>query len=181
MGGVTMRAVSPVAKGRIILLNGTSSAGKTTLAHALRARLPATFCYYASDQLADADFRPLDPEIRFATRAQFFDAFHRSIPAMASAGLDLLIEHIVEEQAWAETLKESLQSFDVFWVGVHADLQTVLARERERGNRTIGEAAFHMRTHSCCRYDLEVNTEAPIDAVVNRIVEHWTVRHQPCD
>ena len=42
--------------GRIILLNGTSSAGKTTLARTLRTKLPPDFCYYASDQLADASF-----------------------------------------------------------------------------------------------------------------------------
>ncbi len=45
--------------GRIVLLNGTSSAGKTTLATALRPALGPEFCYYASDQLADAGFRPL--------------------------------------------------------------------------------------------------------------------------
>ena len=46
--------------GRIVMLNGTLSSGKTTLAQALRAKLPPSFCYYASDQLADARFRPLD-------------------------------------------------------------------------------------------------------------------------
>lgn len=40
-------------KGRIILLNGTSSSGKTTFALALRLDLAPQFHYYASDQLAD--------------------------------------------------------------------------------------------------------------------------------
>ena len=130
---------------RIIMLNGTSYSGKTTLAGALRAKLPASFCYYASDQLADAGFRPVEPAARAAGREMFFDAFHRSIPAMAAAGLDLLIEHIVEEQQWADDLTIMLAGLDVFWVGVHASVEVMTARERERGNRTIGEAAYHLK------------------------------------
>ena len=53
---------------RIILLNGTSSAGKTTLATTLRERLEPEFCSYASDQLADAGFRPIEPVARSAGR-----------------------------------------------------------------------------------------------------------------
>lgn len=106
--------------GRIIMLNGTSSAGKTTLARALRPKLPVSFCYYASDQLAEERFRPVEPAARAAGREMFFDGFHRSIPAMASAGLDLLVEHIVEEQKWADDLAALLAGLDVFWVGVHA-------------------------------------------------------------
>ncbi|MBD9593822.1 hypothetical protein IB277_12205 [Ensifer sp. ENS07] len=86
--------------GRIIFLNGTSSAGKSTLAKALREILPEPFCYYASDQLADAGFRVLrrgmHPGMR-GERARFFDGFHRSIAAFAEAGNDLIVEHIVEE------------------------------------------------------------------------------------
>ena len=54
--------------GRIILLNGTSSAGKSTLARALRPKLEPQFCFYASDQLADADFRPIQSEARVRKR-----------------------------------------------------------------------------------------------------------------
>ncbi|WP_458395608.1 phosphotransferase-like protein [Rhizobium ruizarguesonis] len=42
--------------GRIIFLNGTSSAGKSTLAKALRAELSEPFCFFSSDQLADGAF-----------------------------------------------------------------------------------------------------------------------------
>ena len=107
-------------KGRILMLNGTSSSGKTTLVQTLRPKLEPGFCYYASDQLADAGFRPINPEARAAGRECFFAGFHRSIPALADAGLDLLVEHIVEEQQWADDLAELLKGLDVFWVGVHA-------------------------------------------------------------
>ena len=103
----------------------------------------------------------------------FFDAFHRSIPAMAAAGLDLLIEHIVEEQRWADDLTALLAGLDVFWVGVHAPVEVMTAREIERGNRTVGEAAYHLKTHTFCRYGCEVDTTHPVDEITSRIVTAW--------
>jgi chloramphenicol 3-O phosphotransferase len=163
--------------GRIIFLNGTSSAGKSTLARALRSQLDDAFCHYASDQLADAGFRPLSPRQRAEGRERFFDGFHRSIPAFAAGGNDLIIEHIVEQQAWADQLATLLAGLDVFWVGVHAPLAVLEQRERERGDRQVGEAAYHLKTHQYCRYDLEIDTSAaPIDVTARDIAEAWRQR-----
>jgi len=161
---------------RVIVLNGTSSAGKTTLARALRPRLDAGFCFFSSDQLADAGFRPLEPVARLEGRGRFFDGFHRAVAAFADAGNDLLVEHIVEEQAWADDLLRLLGGHDVFWVGVHAPLAVAEARERVRGDRTVGEARFHMKTHGFVRYDVEVETTSPTDAVLEQIVAAWRGR-----
>lgn len=167
---------SEIQRTRIILLNGTSSAGKTTLAHALRPALDASFCYYASDMLADAGFRPTEPKTRQTQRESFFHGFHYSIAAFAGAGNDLLVEHIVEEQSWAYELTELLQPFDVFWVGVHAPMEQIESRERERGNRMHGEGRFHLKTHGFCTYDCEVDTSFPLTDVVQQIVKAWRGR-----
>jgi chloramphenicol 3-O phosphotransferase len=163
-------------KGRIILLNGTGSSGKTTLSQALRLKLEPQFHYYSSDQLADEGFRPIDPEVRFACRPIFFDGFHISISAFAKAGIDLLVEHIIEEQSWADTLKKLLSPFDVFWVGVHAPIAEIERRELLRGDRRVGEAFYHLKTHSFCKYDVEVDTTRPIDENVDTIVDAWRNR-----
>ena len=162
--------------GRIILLNGTSSAGKTTLAEALRTKLAPQFCYYASDQLADAAFRPVDPANRFAGREMFFAGFHKSIAAFASVGIDLLVEHIVEEQSWADELTQILAPFDNFWVAVHAPIAELERRERFRGNRKPGEAVYHLKTHSFCKYDLEVDSTKPLHDNAGLIVNAWVSR-----
>ena len=164
------------SRGRIALLNGTSSAGKSTLAKALRIRLEPQFHYYASDQLADTGFRPLDKDVRFRRRESFFEGFHRSIPAFAEAGLDLLVEHIVERQSWADDLKALLSPFDVFWVGVHAPVAEIERRERLRGDRQIGEGVYHLKTHSFCRYDVEVDTTEPLERNVEIILTAWRSR-----
>jgi chloramphenicol 3-O phosphotransferase len=164
------------SRGRIILLNGTSSAGKSTLARELRVRLEPQFHYYASDQLADAGFRPLDKNVRFKYRESFFEGFHRSIPAFAEVGLDLLVEHIVECQSWADDLNVLLSPFDVFWVGVHAPVAEIERRERLRGNRQIDEGVYHLKTHTFCRYDLEVDTMLPLEQNVETIITAWRSR-----
>ena len=162
--------------GRIILLNGTSSSGKSTLAQALRLKLEPQFHFYASDQLADEGFRPLDKEARLAWRQTFFDGFHRSIPAFASVGLDLLIEHIVEEKDWANQLQALLSPFDVFWVGVHAPVAEIERRERMRVNRQQGEGLYHLKTHQFCTYNVEVDTTKPTLENVTTIVNSWKSR-----
>ena len=159
--------------GRIIVLNGTSSSGKTTLARSLRAALEPSFHYYASDQLASAGFRPLDSRSRLEWREAFFSGFHRSIAAFAEAGLNLLVEHIVEEQSWAHELTQLLEPFDVFWVGVTAPFNEIERREKVRGDRQIGEAREHLKTHVFCEYDIQVDTteslEKNVDAIVKRM------------
>jgi chloramphenicol 3-O phosphotransferase len=162
--------------GRIILLNGTSSAGKSTLARALRLKLEPQFCYYSSDQLAKADFRPLEATVRAASREKFFEGFHNSIPAFASVGIDLLVEHIVEGKSWADDLVKLLSPFDVFWIGVHAPISELERRERLRGDRQIGEAGYHLKTHSFCKYDVEVDSMQPLNQNVNTIVDAWNRR-----
>ena len=95
----------PPMTARIILLNGTSSVGKSTLVRELRPLLPDSFCYYASDQLADDGFRPVVPDARWQGRETFFNGFHRSIAAFASVGLDMLErfpigwDHLIRQKA----------------------------------------------------------------------------------
>lgn len=166
--------------GRIILLNGTSSSGKSTLAKALRQAMPEPFCYFASDQLADAGFRPLKQKVRHVgslnERARFFDGFHRSIAAFAAAGNDLIVEHIVEEASWWQQLQELWSPFDTFWVGVHAPFAEIERREQQRGDRSIGEARYHLKTHDHCRYHVEVDTGGPLETAVSEIETAWRNR-----
>jgi chloramphenicol 3-O phosphotransferase len=161
---------------RIIMLNGTSSVGKTTLVAELRPLLPDTFCYYASDQLADEGFRPTAPVARLHGREAFFDGFHQSIASFASAGLDMLVEHIVEKASWRADLDRLLSPFDVFWVGMFAPIEELEQRERVRGNRTIGEAREHFATHDYCSYDFSIHTTQPANVIASQVSQAWRSR-----
>ncbi|PZS39442.1 MAG: hypothetical protein DLM62_08290, partial [Pseudonocardiales bacterium] len=62
------------------------------------------------------------------------------VPARAGCGgNDLIVEHIIEFRAWREDLVRLLEGLDVFLVGVHCDLAETGCRERDRGDRRIGE------------------------------------------
>lgn len=171
--------------GKILLLNGPSSCGKSTLAQALQASLPLPFWHYSTDHLAAANVLPWarikSSEFPWSTlRQQFFAGFHRSIPALAAAGNHLIVEHIVETQAWMNRLLVLLADFDVFFIGIHCPLEELERRERQRGDRRIGETRADFKvTHTFGRYDFECSSlEAP-DIMAAQIARAWAARGQP--
>lgn len=152
---------------QIIFLNGASSSGKTTLGRALQHTLRHPYFYFSSDQLVDANMLPhVDRNLEHGAwawrtvRPRFFDGFHRCIPALASAGNALIVEHVLESQSWFDDCVRLLAPFDVFFVGVHCPLKELERRERERGDRTLGEGRSHLLegVHTWGEYDFEVDT-----------------------
>ena len=84
-------------------------------------------------------------------RPRFFDGFHRCIPAMAAAGNDLVVEHVVEFAGWRAQLDELL---DVFWVAVQGDGQ----------NRIHDHGHHHMHVDT---------TTGVTDALVQSVIDGW--------
>lgn len=171
--------------GAIILLNGASSSGKSTLARGLQAALDGPWWHYSIDHLVAAQILPRERVAAgdFAwrdLRAAFFDGFHRSLPAFAEAGNNLIVEHIVENAAFRARLLALLGHLDVFVVGVHCSLDELERREIARGDRTIGEArADFETTHTFCTYDVEIDSTAPLDANVAAAIAAWRTRTWP--
>jgi chloramphenicol 3-O phosphotransferase len=171
--------------GHIILLNGASSSGKSTLARALQERLPLPFWHYSIDHLVAAGVLPQDRIDRGefpwpSLRPSFFEGFHHSIAAFARAGNHLIVEHIVENEDWMRRLLVALEDFDVFFVGVHCPLEELERRAGLRGDRKLAEArADFAVTHTFGAYDVEVSSlEAP-GTVAARLVEAWVARRAP--
>ena len=171
--------------GRIILLNGASSSGKSTLARDLQARLDEPFWHFSIDHLNAANVLP-EARIRSgefvwsALRESFFEGFHRCLPALAEAGNNLVVEHIVETAAWRDRLLRLLARFDVFFVGVHCPLPELERRERERGDRRVGEAKVDFETtHALCTYDFEVDATAVPERNVDAVIAAWRKRTRP--
>ncbi len=172
--------------GRIIFLNGASSSGKSTLAKALQAALLEPFLHVSSDHLVASGMLPArrDPDGPFAWQAQmrprFFAGFHRCLPALAAAGNDLIIEHIIEFPAWRADLARLLDGLDVFLVGVHCDLAEIDRRERARGDRYAGEGRAHVETdqiHSFGPYDLDIDTTHGVTrALTEHLLAAWQAR-----
>lgn len=171
--------------GKVILLNGASSSGKSTLCRALQAALPEPFWHHSFDKLREAGVLPL-ARVRAGDfgwaemRETVFEGFHRSLPAYAGAGANLIVEHIVETRPWRDRLLELLADIDVFFVGVHCPLEELERRELARGDRPVGDArrdfeACHLHT----TYDLEVDSREPPEVNAARIIAAWSARRRP--
>jgi len=167
------------------MLNGASSAGKSTLAIALRDRLDEPFLHVCSDQLVAAGMLPVrrDDGGPFdwwhEVRPRFFAGFHQCLPALAAAGNDPVVEHIIEFAAWRTQLAGLLSDLDVFLVGVHCDLDELDRRERARGDRRTGEGRSHITDgiHTFGPYDHDVDTtEGVSDGLVDAVLSAWRRR-----
>ncbi len=173
---------------RVILLNGPSSSGKTTLGRAVQSALGSPFFYFSSDQLVDADVLPsVDRTVKTGEwswrtiRPRFFDGFHRCAAAIADAGNDMIIEHVIEFRNWYIDLVTLLRHHSVFFVGVHCEIGELERREQLRGDRKVGEGRLHLEdgVHTWGRYDIEVDTSRlSRDGARDRVVESF-LRHDP--
>ena len=139
----SMRDPSP---GSIILLNGASSAGKSTLARALQAQLEEPFLCFSLDLfLFDGKVLPKrrdhdGPYSWPVMRPLLFEGYFRCLAALAGAGNNLIVDYIIETHDQMNRLASLTAPFDVFYVGVDCPLPELERRERERGDRKIGDA-----------------------------------------
>lgn len=150
----------PVPVGRIILLNGTSSSGKSGIARCLLDMLDTPWFHMSVD--AFGEMRALVPvpeqEINpmlARTRA----GFHRAVAGMASAGNDIVVDHVLSEPWRLDDCLTLFEPFEVLLVGVHCDVAELSRRELARGDRTPGQAAAQIaQVHAHGLYDLELDT-----------------------
>ena len=171
--------------GKIILINGASSSGKSTLARQLQKTLPIPFWHFSFDHLRDSNALPME-RVRSgefdwsAMRPAVFDGFHRCLPVLAEAGNNLIVDHIIENEMWMSDLVKLLAGLDVFFVGVHCPLPELERRERERGDRRVGEARTDYQVvHGFAEYDLEIDSMQPCQTNVNTLVDAWESRQAP--
>lgn len=173
--------------GKIILLNGSSSAGKTTLALALQEVLDEPYQHIALDQFRDGlpglfrgfnspsgtpgyrglNVVPMDHHTgERVTHVRFGDVghkmlrgMHRAIAAFANEGNNVIIDDLILHPSFLEDYVEVLEGFYVLFVGVRCPLDVVNAREKKRPGRFPGTAISHFNeVHAHDLYDLEVDT-----------------------
>ena len=170
-----------------IVLNGPSSAGKTSIGAALQIAWHGPLLVTGIDtflagfpdhlfSLPDDDGLPgaatsggyvvpgrgpepswvlaLGPDGRLLMRAA-----HRAWRAVAEAGLDQVIDHVILDAATRDDALEVLTGPDVLWVGVHCDVDELIRREIARADRFRGFASgTSALVHDDLPYDLTVDT-----------------------
>ncbi len=174
-----------MSQGKILFLHGASSSGKSTIAAALQSELSEPFLHYSIDHLLAAKIVPWDRikagEFQWNTlRPSFFAGFHRSLPALAGAGNNLIVEHIVETQEWMDRLVTLLAGFDVFFVGIYCPVEELERRELARGDRPVGDARRDFEAaFQPAEFDLVVDSTKSIADNVSHLLRAWNRRAAP--
>ncbi|MFG2720141.1 chloramphenicol phosphotransferase CPT family protein [Streptomyces sp. NPDC048416] len=173
-GPVSSRPVADAAQaprtsgGLIIFLNGTSSAGKSSIAGELLPILGDTYFYLSVDAFHAMRRTPRDlaPDELRGVLERTWRGFHRAVAGMAAGGNNVVVDHVLSER-WR--LLDCLDLFapaDVVLVAVRCPLPELERRERQRGDRPPGLAARQFaQVHAHGLYDVECDTSttSPLD------------------
>jgi chloramphenicol 3-O phosphotransferase len=168
-----------------VILNGASSAGKTTLASAFReqrasagdfwllvgiddflAKLPTEWKSAGSENGAFAadgvrfESAPEGAQVRVGSLGrQLLRAYQASVSAAARVGLNVIVDEVVIDQTSWDDWTTALSDLDVVWVGIRCASEVAEERNRVRGNRFAGLArAQTVTAHRYAMYDFEIDT-----------------------
>ena len=156
--------------GKIIILNGTSSSGKTSIVAALQDMLAEPFLDAGIDKfiwMLPRRYmnRPLWNEVLgLATEAgpvgqRLMSGMHQTISALSRAGNNVVADHVLVERQWLLECSRLFSELPALFVGVRCPLEIVEQREASRQDRTLGQARAQLHlVHAHGIYDLEVNT-----------------------
>ncbi len=161
-------------KKQIILLNGSSSAGKSTLAKALQALI-------ADKRNERYEIVSIDDFLKMATDDVIYeeDVYEISGPLcervmqVFNANQGVIIDHVITSERIFEQLKERLRPNRLWMVHVTCPLEIIKKREQERKDRCPGSAeASYTYLYPKGGYDLTVDTHfMTISECANKIFE----------
>jgi chloramphenicol 3-O phosphotransferase len=179
--------VTPV----IVVLNGASSAGKTTVARAVQeawaepaliwgidtvvTALPKRYLnalwsteMYRYGYAADGTITAIHPG-PYGDRV--VRALHRAVAALGAAGLHVLVDHVLLTREWGADLRAACAGLDLLTVHVYCPPPVLERRERDRGDRTLGQALAHHRAAAAALdHDLTVDTSVADPAATARLI-----------
>jgi chloramphenicol 3-O phosphotransferase len=182
----------------LIVLNGPSSSGKSSIVAALQVLWPRPLFVSGIDNFiagwpeSHASFPGEDgsPATISAMQIvpglgpapswipQYGDEFHtvmrlahESWAAMSQGGIDLIVDHVIIDQTMRDQARSTLVG--AFWVGVTCDVDELVRRESARGDRYLGFASGTSAVvHREMTYDLVVDTtNTPTDILAHHIYD----------
>ncbi len=167
--------------GTILMLNGASSSGKTTLLRLLQDRLAEPYLEAGIDkfiwmlperyldvpywhEIFEYRWYEQDGQRRLEICAgpqgkTLFSGMHQAIAALARSGSNILADHVLIEPEWVAECARLFTGLPAYLIGIRCSLEILEEREARRKDRTLGQArAYHEKVHAHGLYDLEVDT-----------------------
>lgn len=162
----------------IIILNGTSSSGKTSLSRSLQNLLGPTYLYLALDMFGDMfpdhyiDVK--NEDLAMIRKNNVLFIMLGFIKYLALSGNNLIIDHVLDESGSVSALIKELSEFNLVFIKVHCPLFVLEKRESIRGDRKIGLArSQYENVHKEIIYNFEVDTSqsSPLEGAL-KIIEY---------
>lgn len=162
--------------GRIILLNGASSSGKSSIGQELLALLEDPWFFVPVDEISGMRSTVHTRELDDAGIAEMLRrtrlGYHRAVAALASVGNDVIMDYPLSETWRLEDLVEVLDGCDVTLVEVWCAPEELERREAARGDRPAGLARSQALVYAHDAYDIRVDsTTATPAACAKEIAE----------
>lgn len=152
--------------GILIVLNGTSSSGKSAIAKALQEllfkKVNESYLNYSSDHFvylaSPSIFTNQDSMVENLPRLAY--AFQETIPPILKSGISIILDHVLHEEEWAKHLINLTKDFTSVYIKIDCPIEILEKRESERGDREIGLARYQKdRIHyGFLPYKLSVDT-----------------------
>lgn len=189
----------------IILLNGTSSAGKTTLARILQQRYDGVLLLYGVDTMVQGAFPlkcdepPWDehaiqlelseqdgsPVAKLQVSPYMYPVYRSAVQfyqLLSAQGYDLIVDELLFDAHRIDPYFDLLANETVHFIGVQPDREVVVQRERERGDRIPGLAAglYDEVYHPLFEYDLLLDTgRLTAEQAADQLLSHLAREHHP--
>jgi len=189
--------------GDLIILNGPSSSGKSSLVRELQQLWPHPLFATGTDSVITGwpenfvlDHDELDPAkeeeaLRIVVglgpapswvpmmNDMFFTISrhaHESWAAINQSGIDVIVDHCIIEP----NIREQAQSvlLGAFWVGVTCDVEELVRREAARGDRYVGFASGTSAVvHLGMNYDMVIDTTStPPESLARQVFDAVRLR-----
>lgn len=160
-------------QGLLVFLNGTSSAGKTSISTELINQKEILFYHLSIDdffnnyndfinnKFPDEPVREVDDQVV----AQILDdsiisVYYSTIKLLLEMGFNVIVDTVINNDKRFNEYLDQFFDQPTLFVGVICSKEELIRREQARGDRKIGLAASQFSKVYCFdEYDLEVNTE----------------------
>ncbi|MCM3629128.1 chloramphenicol phosphotransferase CPT family protein [Paenibacillus glycanilyticus] len=158
-------------QGTIVLLNGTSSSGKTSISNELVNQKEILFHHLSIDDFIKDYFnnkfsdieptREVDEQVIVQiTFNPLVSLYYSTIKLFSEMGLNVIVDTVIENDKWFNECLDVFSGQPTLFIGVMCSKEELIRREQTRGDRNIGLAASQFsKVYSIDEYDLEVNTE----------------------
>lgn len=157
-------------QGIIVLMNGTSSSGKTSISIELINQNEIPFHYLSIDNfIKEFNDKFLDVEIKREVDQQtiaqiMFDplisVYYSTIKLFSENGLNVIVDTVIDNDKRFNECLDIFYDQPTLFIGVLCSREELIRREQARGDRESGLADSQFDKVYCFNeYDVDVNTE----------------------